>query len=59
MPYIFSLLLLLNILMFGFYSYLYKPNESESVIQAKSQLINPVSFANVSNEIPPEIGSKK
>lgn len=59
MPYIFSLLLLLNILMFGFYSYLHKPNESESVIQAKSQLINPVSFANVSNEIPPEIGSKK
>lgn len=59
MPYIFSLLLLLNILMFGFYSYLYKPNESESVIQAKSQLINPVSFINVSNEIPPEIGSKK
>lgn len=59
MPYLFLGLLVANILMFGFYSFLYKPSPSDSVSQTQATLKNPVTFTNVSNELPPMIGTKK
>lgn len=59
MPYIFSGLLVANIVMFGFYTFLHKPSVSDSVIQTQATLKNPVTFTNVSSELPPMIGTKK
>lgn len=59
MPYLFAGLLVANILMFGFYSFLYKPGVSDSVAQTQATLKNPVTFTNVSGELPPMIGTKK
>lgn len=58
MRYIFLALLGLNVLAFGYYSYLHKPVTSNSVIQAQAKLINPVDVKNVSSELPPLIGKK-
>lgn len=59
MAYLFSGLLVANMVMFGFYSFLYKPSASSSAVQAQSTLTKPVTFSNVSSELPPMIGSKK
>ncbi len=57
--YVFLLLLLANVVAFGYYSYFYQPKPTESFIQAKTQIVNPVTFTNVSDELPPLIGVKK
>lgn len=59
MPYVFAGLLVLNALMFGFYGFLHKDSHSETYNQAVAQIKTPVAFTNVSNEIPPMIGTKK
>lgn len=59
MRYVFLALLVLNIVAFGYYSFLYKPSDSESVRTAKAGLTNPVTATNVSSELPPMIGTKK
>lgn len=59
MKFLFLLLLVGNIGVFGYYSYLHKPKESESVAQMTATLKNPVTATNVSSELPPQIGSKK
>lgn len=58
MPYLFAGLLVLNGLMFGYYNFLHKGGNSDSYQQAVAQVKNPVTFTNVSNEIPPMIGKK-
>lgn len=57
MRYLFLGLLALNVLMFGYYSFMYQPAESQTVTQAS--LTNPVTATNVSDELPPMIGTKK
>lgn len=59
MRYIFLALLALNILTFGYYSFLHKPTDTDSVVTAKASLNNPVTVTNVSSELPPLIGTKK
>ena len=59
MRYLFLALVVLNIVVFGYYSFLSQPAESKSVAQARTQLVNPVTATNVSNELPPMIGTKK
>lgn len=59
MRYVFLALLVLNIVAFGYYSFLHKPAESDSVVSAKASLNNPVAVTNVSSELPPLIGTKK
>ncbi|WP_394261938.1 hypothetical protein [Moraxella boevrei] len=59
MRYIFLALLLLNVVAFGYYSYLHKPSVSQSVVQTQATLTNPVTATNVSSELPPMIGTKK
>ncbi len=59
MRYMFLVLLALNILTFGYYSFLHKPADSDSVIAARAGLINPVTVTNVSSELPALIGTKK
>lgn len=58
MPYLFTGLLVLNGLMFGYYNFLYKGSNSDTYNQAVSQIKTPVAFTNVSSEIPPMIGKK-
>lgn len=59
MRYLFLALVVLNIVVFSYYSFLRQPAASQSVTQARAQLINPVTATNVSNELPPMIGTKK
>lgn len=59
MRYVFLALLALNILAFGYYSFLHKPSASDSVVTAQAGLTNPVAVTNVSSELPPMIGTKK
>ncbi|WP_040624807.1 hypothetical protein [Moraxella macacae] len=59
MRHVFLMLLLLNVAAFGYYSYLYKPSIAPSVAQTQATLTNPVTATNVSDELPPLIGTKK
>lgn len=59
MRYLFLALVVLNIIVFSYYSFLRQPAESQAIAQARAQLINPVTATNVSNELPPMIGTKK
>ncbi|MFW2177775.1 MULTISPECIES: hypothetical protein [unclassified Moraxella] len=59
MRYIFLALLALNVLTFGYYSYVHKDKPSQSYVIAKAELTNPVNATNVSSELPPMIGTKK
>lgn len=59
MRYLFLALVALNIAVFGYYSFLRKPTESQSVSQARAALVHPVTATNVSSELPPMIGTKK
>ena len=42
MRYLFLALVVLNIAVFGYYSFLRKPTESESVSKARAALVHPV-----------------
>ena len=53
MRYLFLALVVLNIAVFGYYSFLRKPTESESVSKARAALVHPVTATNVSSELPP------
>ena len=55
----FLALVVLNMAVFGYYSFLRKPTESQSVSQARAALVHPVTATDVSNELPPMIGTKK
>ncbi|STY96098.1 hypothetical protein [Moraxella atlantae] len=57
MRYVFIALLLANIALFGYYSFLRKPNLNAAVTPPTA-LTNPVSVTNVSDELPPLIGKK-
>lgn len=59
MRYLFLALVALNMAVFGYYSFLRKPTESQSVSQARAALVHPVTATNVSSELPPMIGTKK
>lgn len=59
MRYLFLALVALNMAVFGYYSFLRKPTESESVSKARAALVHPVTATNVSSELPPMIGTKK
>ena len=59
MRYLFLALAALNIVVFSYYSFIRQPAESSTVTQARAQLVNPVNATNVSNELPPMIGTKK
>ena len=59
MRYLFLALVELNMAVFGYYSFLRKPTESQSVSQARAALVHPVTATNVSSELPPMIGTKK
>lgn len=59
MRYVFLALLALNVLTFGYYSFLHKPSDSDSVVAARAGLTNPVTATNVSSELPALIGTKK
>lgn len=59
MRYLFLVLVALNIAVFSYYNFIHQPTESKSIVQARSQLINPVTATNVTSELPPMIGSKK
>lgn len=57
MAYIFGLLFVLNIAMFGYFMTVPK-GESESVKSAKISLQSPLEYKNTTNQLPPEIGQK-
>lgn len=57
MRYVFIALLLANIALFGYYSFLRKPNLNVAVTPPTA-LTNPVSVTNASDELPPLIGKK-
>lgn len=60
LSYLFFALLAANVAMFGFYNFLKTTaSTSDSVKTAQSQLKNPITFSNVSSELPPLIGTKK
>ncbi len=61
MPYVFALLVLLNVVTFGYFVLLHDDNASveKSVAQAESQITQPVSFTNTSKNVPPLVGTKK
>lgn len=58
MRYIFVLLLVLNLVTFGYYNFLHKP-ATQDISASQAELINPVTATNVSKELPPMIGTKK
>lgn len=57
MRYVFLALVLINALMFGYYSFLHQPTPSVAV--KNTDLTNPVTVTDVSSELPALIGSKK
>ena len=59
MRYLFLALVALNMAVFGYYSFFRKPTESQSLPEAAAALVHPVTANNVSNELPPRIGTKK
>ena len=59
MRYIFLTLLLLNAGVFGYYTFLHKATDNQSLAQAQASLTNPVTATNVTSELPPMIGTKK
>lgn len=58
MPYMFGGLVVLNALMLGYYLFLKQPSATQSVQQAKADLVQPIEFSNSAVYIPPRIGSK-
>lgn len=57
MPYIFGALLVVNIVLFGYF-WATSDNPDNSVEQARAELQKPIEVKNTSNEIPPQIGEK-
>lgn len=58
MPYMFGGLVVLNALMLGYYLFLKQPSPTQSVQQAKADLVQPIEFSNSALYIPPRVGSK-
>ncbi len=58
MPYLFGGLVLLNAIMFGYYSLVSQPSATQSLQAAQAQLTQPIEFTNSAKYIPPPIGSK-
>lgn len=58
MRYVFLLLLVLNVITFGYYNFLHEPSPPD-LSAHQSELINPVTATDVSKELPPMIGTKK
>ena len=59
MRYLFLALVVLNIAVFGYYSFFFFFTERESVSKARAALVHPVTATNVSSELLPMIGTKK
>lgn len=59
MRYVFFTLLAMNVLTFAYYQFVHQPAQSKSLVEAQAQLVNPVTATNVSQELPPLIGTKK
>lgn len=57
MPYIFGALLVVNIVLFGYF-WATSDNPDNSVEQARAELQKPIEVKNTSHEIPPQIGEK-
>lgn len=55
MRYVFIGLLLANVAMFGYYSFLHQPR-MKTAVSPPTPLIHPVSATNASAELPPLIG---
>lgn len=58
MPYLFGGLVLLNALLFGYYSFIQQPSQTQSLKTAQAQLTEPIAFSNSAKHIPPPIGNK-
>lgn len=58
MPYLFGGLVIINAIMFGYYSFIQKPSNTQSLQTAQAQLTQPIEFTNSAKFIPPPIGSK-
>ncbi len=59
MHYIFAMLVLLNVCLFGYFVFFDDGIDDTSFMQEKSSLTKEVTFKNSSKEIPPIIGTAK
>lgn len=58
MPYLFLGLVIINIIVLGYFTFLYEPKPTSSVLEAEENLIAPIDFENTSSSVPPLIGTK-
>ncbi len=59
MPYVFGGLILINAAVLISYLFFQQPSTTDSLKQAQAELINPISFTNNSQYVPPLIGDKE
>lgn len=58
MPYLFGGLVILNAITLSYYLFFQPPSSTQSLKDAQAELINPITFINSAEHIPPLIGSK-
>lgn len=57
MPYLFGGLIILNAAVLISYLFFQQPSTTESLQQAQDELVQPITFINSSEHIPPPIGT--
>ncbi len=58
MPYLFGSLVILNALTLGYYLFFQQPPMTQTLTAAKSDITQPLVFANSAKYLPPIIGTK-
>ena len=58
MPYLFGGLVVLNAVTLGYYLFLQQPSTTQTLKEAQNEIIQPLTFTNSADYLPPVIGSK-